>query len=193
MCHPSASVSKDKDTLMVTSGSQSVFNVCEEFGKYVKFVVEIGEEACALQSLGTARNAFAVMLAAQRQVQQGDNGVPLTIQVKTSKDRLYDDLVKLMKELGVKWFDPNLYAVRFLKKNFAIACGTLTVIIRRLRNVHPKYLHYSRHFPAIIVLRGTSIAKELLKICEHQSYVLIRCHFKMFCRQAGSKKNRLQH
>ena len=27
---------KDKDTLMVTSGSQLVFNVCEEFGKYVK-------------------------------------------------------------------------------------------------------------------------------------------------------------
>ena len=69
-----------------------------------------------MQSLGTARNTFAFMLAAQRQVQQGDNGVPLTIQVKTSKDRLYNDIVKLMKELGVKWFDPNLYAVPFLKK-----------------------------------------------------------------------------
>ena len=60
--------------------------------------------------------AFATILAAQKQVQQGDNGVPLTIQVKTSKDRLYNNLVKLMKELGVKWFDPNLYAAPFLRK-----------------------------------------------------------------------------
>ena len=28
-------VGKDKDTLTVTSGSQSVFNVCEEFVRYV--------------------------------------------------------------------------------------------------------------------------------------------------------------
>ena len=101
-------VGKNNDTLMVTSVSQSVFNICEEFGKYVKFVVEIGEEVAAAQQSLETRNAFAVMLAAQRQVQQGDNGVPFTILVKTSKDRLYNDLVKLMKsELGVKWSDPN--------------------------------------------------------------------------------------
>ena len=117
-------VGKDKNMLMVTSVSQSVFNVCEEFGKYVKYIVEIGEEAAPRQGLGTARNAFAIMLAAQKQIQQGDNGVPLTVQVKTSKDRLYNDLVNLMKELGVKWFDPNLYAVPFLKK----LCDTLWYI-----------------------------------------------------------------
>ena len=44
-------VGSNKDKLMVTSASQSVFNVCEEFGKYVKFVVEIGEQAAPLQSL----------------------------------------------------------------------------------------------------------------------------------------------
>ena len=40
---------------MVTSASQSVFNVCEDFGKYVKFVVEIGEHAAPLQSLNTTK------------------------------------------------------------------------------------------------------------------------------------------
>ena len=35
-------VGKDKDNLMVTSARQSVSSVCEEFGKYVKFVVEVG-------------------------------------------------------------------------------------------------------------------------------------------------------
>ena len=66
---------KHKDKLMGTSVTQSVFYVCEEL---VKFIVEVGEQV-APQSLGTARNAFAIMVAAQRQIQQGDNGVPLTI------------------------------------------------------------------------------------------------------------------
>ena len=62
---------------------QAVFNVCEEFGK---FVVEIGEQAAPLQSLNPTKNAFAIMVAAQRQIQQGDNGVPLTTAVSSSKD-----------------------------------------------------------------------------------------------------------
>ena len=64
---------------------------------------------------GTARNALSVLITAQRQIQLGDNGVPLTIQVKTNKDELYNDLIQQMKELGVKWNDPNAYAVPFLK------------------------------------------------------------------------------
>ena len=38
-------VGSDKDKLMVTSASQLVFNICEEVGKHVKFVVKIGEQA----------------------------------------------------------------------------------------------------------------------------------------------------
>ena len=37
-------IGSDKDKLMVTSASQSVFNVCEEFGKYVRFVHCASEE-----------------------------------------------------------------------------------------------------------------------------------------------------
>ena len=53
-------VGKDKDNLMVTSARQSVSSVCEEFGKYVKFVVEVGEHtALPLSSSIGAKNAFA--------------------------------------------------------------------------------------------------------------------------------------
>ena len=117
-------VGSDKEKLMITSVSQSVCSVCEEFGKYIRFVVDINnsEQPGGVQqptltlSTGTARKAFSVLITAQRQIQQGDNGVPLTIQVKTNKDRLYSDLIQLMKELGVMWNDPNAYAVPFLKK-----------------------------------------------------------------------------
>ena len=48
-----------------------------------------------------------IMATAQRQMQEGDDGVPFAIQVKTNKDKLFNDLVCLMKELGVKWLNPN--------------------------------------------------------------------------------------
>ena len=82
-----ALIVSDKDKLMVTSVSQSV---CKKLGKYVRFVVDInnseqpgGVQQSTLQGLSTTRNAFSIMITAQRQIQQGDNGVPLTIQVKT--------------------------------------------------------------------------------------------------------------
>ena len=102
------------------------------------------------------------MLAAQKHIQQGGNGVPLTVQVKTSKDRLYNDLVK---DLGVKWFDPNLYAVPFLKK----LCDTLWYIDGHHQTIAecapkiPTLLKYSRYFPGIIVLKSTSIVKRVLE------------------------------
>ena len=77
-------------------------------------------------------------------------------------------------------------------RNCLTPCGTSMVIIRQLQNMQLKYLHYSQHFPAIIALKSTSIVKERWKICEHQSYVLIYCHFRVFLRQAGSGKNHLQ-
>ena len=35
-----ALVGSDKEKLMITSVSQSVSSVCEEFGKYIRFVVD---------------------------------------------------------------------------------------------------------------------------------------------------------
>lgn len=50
----------------------------------MKFVVEFIEQAAPLQSLDTTRNAFASMAAAQKPIQQCDNGVHLTIAVNTN-------------------------------------------------------------------------------------------------------------
>ena len=126
----------------------------------MKFVVEVGEQAAPLRSLSTTRNAFAIMFADQKQIQQGDYGVPLTIPVKMSKDRLYNDLVHLMKELGVKWINPNAYGALFLKKNCVIHYGILMGIMRQLLNVHQKYPHCSLHYVATIALKSTSIVNE---------------------------------
>ncbi len=50
--------------------------------------------------------------------------MPFSVPVKTSKDKLFNDLVGLVKELGVQWRDPNAYATPFLKK----LCETLWYI-----------------------------------------------------------------
>ena len=72
-------VGSDKDKLMVTDANQSLSGICEEFGKYIKFVVHVEEATPTL--LG--RNAFAIMANAQRQLQEGDSGVPFRVPVKT--------------------------------------------------------------------------------------------------------------
>ena len=116
-----ALVGSDKEKLMIMSVSQFVCSICKEFGKYIRFVVDIdnseqpgGVQQSLLQSLttSTARNAFSIMITAQKQIQLGDNGVPFTIQVKTNEDRLYNDRIRLMKEIGVKWNDPDFYAAK---------------------------------------------------------------------------------
>ena len=104
---------------------------------YVKFVVEVGEQAALLQ------NAFAIMAASQRQIQQGDNGVPLAIQVKTNKDRLNNDLVQLMKELGVKWIHPNVYAVPFLNNTLWYIDGHHETIAERAPKVPTLFSTFS--------------------------------------------------
>ncbi len=97
--------------LMVVGEKQSVFTICQEFGKFVEFRAELLEK----QNVST-RNAFDVMAMAQRQVQFGDNGVPSKILERTSKDRLFNDLIQLMKDINVKWSDPKAFGVPFLKK-----------------------------------------------------------------------------
>ena len=84
-------VGADKENLMQTSSTQSVMGVCESFGKYIKFTVDI-DEAAGASSRMPVLNAFAVITAAQKQLQVGDSGVPFAIPVKTNKDKLIEEL-----------------------------------------------------------------------------------------------------
>ena len=185
----------DKDKLMVTSVSQSVFNVCEEFGKYVRFVVDIynseqpgGVQQSTLQSLNTTRNAFSIMITAQRQIQQG-NGVPLTIQVKTNKDRLYSDLVHLMKELGVKWNDPNVYAVPFLKE-FGDVLWYVDGYHETIAERAPKIPSLFSRYTGYNCPEKHKHRKRVLEICGHLNCALM-CS-KICFRQVGFKRNHSQ-
>ena len=106
-------VGSKRDELMATSNGQSVLNVCREFGKFVRYV-ELRDAQPPPPA--TASNAFAVMTAAQERLQVGDNGLPFPEQVKDSRDRLYNDLLGLMREMGVSWNAPLVYGVPFMKK-----------------------------------------------------------------------------
>jgi hypothetical protein len=166
-------VEKDKEKTMMTSAHHSIYGICEEFGKYVKFVVKVGgggEAAASSRSVSSIPNAFTIMAIAQRQLQNGDNGVPFTISVKTNKDKLFIDLVPLMKELGVKWLYPNAFAKPFLKK--------LCEILWYLDGHHSTLSEHAPKVPlcspdsmATTVLRSTSIAKKLYRICVLQSFI----------------------
>lgn len=109
-----SSVGSQKDALMVTSNSQSVLNVCEEFGRYVRLSVELNSAPSQPTSMSLVRNAFDVMSSSQRRLQVGDNGLPLRETVNSGRDSLYNDLISLMKEMGVRWDDPLTFGVPFI-------------------------------------------------------------------------------
>ena len=53
------------------------------------------------------RNAFEVMAAAQRELDAIEKrGVPIHVQQRTKKDKLFNDLIELVVELKLKWRSP---------------------------------------------------------------------------------------
>ena len=104
-----------RDELMATSNGQLVLDVCREFGKYVRFSVELVDEEPPPPVTATT-DAFAVMAAAQKRLQLGNNSLPFPEQVKDSRDRLYNNLIGLMKEMGISWNVPSINGVSFMKK-----------------------------------------------------------------------------
>jgi len=122
-------VGNKTDTLIVSGVDQLVIPVCSQFGIYVKFTVELilpvstSEEVLDM-SVSRRPNAFDVMMAAQRQVQLADNGLPFQKAIKNGKDRLYNDVISLMKEMGIKWTDPLRYGVPYLE----VICDALWYI-----------------------------------------------------------------
>ena len=51
-------------------------------------------------------NAFTVMMAAQQRLQHGDGGLPFQRPVKDARDRMFNDLIDLLREMGIQWKDP---------------------------------------------------------------------------------------
>ena len=87
-------VGNKPDALIVSGSDQCIMGVCSQFGIYVKFSVELPEEEVDVPI--SRPNAFSVMIAAQRRVQSGDNGLPNPKVVRDSRDRLYNDSIGLM-------------------------------------------------------------------------------------------------
>ena len=61
-------------------------------------------------------NAFAIISTAQRCLQVGDDSLPFTERVSDGRDRLYNDLLDLTREMGISWNAPLVYGVPFLQK-----------------------------------------------------------------------------
>ena len=102
----------------MVSPLESMMGACTMFGSFVKFVVEMPETNTDQDTsrMSVQPNAFSVMMAAQRSLEALDrSGLPQPIQQRTQKDKLYNDLIELARELELKWRASSVGAV-FLKK-----------------------------------------------------------------------------
>ena len=99
------SVGTKADSLMIVSSSQTVCSVCEQFGKYVKLTVEITPMPPTEKEPVMLPNAFTVMMAAQQRLQHGDGGLPFQRPVKDARERMFNDLIDLLREMEVYGLD----------------------------------------------------------------------------------------
>ena len=106
-------VGNKPDSLIVSGSDQCIIAVCSQFGVYVNFSVELPKEETDV--LVSRPNAFSIMIAAQRRIQLGDNGLLYPKVVKDNRDRLYNDDICLTQEMGVRWTAPQRYGVPFLE------------------------------------------------------------------------------
>ena len=102
------------DSLMIVSNAQRAATICAQFGGYVKMIVEVADTNNDPEP-AMLPNAFSILMASQRRLQLGDNGLPFPKTVKDGRDRLYNDLLILFREMGIKWNDPGVNGVPLLK------------------------------------------------------------------------------
>ena len=60
-------------------------------------------------------NEFSMIVTAQRRLQDGDNSLPFPERVKDRRERLYNDLLDLVREMGISCNAPLVYGAPFLK------------------------------------------------------------------------------
>ena len=150
-------VGNKPDALIVSGSDQCFIAVCSQFGIYVKFSVELPKEEMTVPA--SRPNAFSIMIAAQRRVQLGDNGLPYPKVVKDNRDRLYNDGICLMQEMGVRWTDPQRYGVPFLE-NLSNALWYIDGHHNTINEKAPKDPEIFLGLQDTIVLRNINIVSE---------------------------------
>lgn len=89
-----------KDSLSIVDEQLNVDDVCAMFGQHFKFIVSqtVHEDAQSASASSTLPNAFEVLMASQKTVDKAT--LPLKIQERNKKDKLFNDLVSFFESLS---------------------------------------------------------------------------------------------
>ena len=97
-------IGRQKSSLSRVDKTLNVSEVCISFGQFVKFVVSVGSSGGS--SLTVTKNAFTIMMCSQRRACQPS--LPQLLSERTKKDRLFNDIVKMLDQKGLKF---NFWAI----------------------------------------------------------------------------------
>ena len=92
-----------KDLLSIVDEQLNVDDVCAMFGQHVKLIVSqtVHEDAQSASASSTLPNAFEVLMASQKTVDKAM--LPLKIQERNKKDKLFNDLGSIFENKGWEW------------------------------------------------------------------------------------------
>ena len=94
----------------VAALNHCVYTVCSQFDTFIKFSVEVladmASPVVSHTSTSQQCNAFSVLNAPKKQLTLGDNGLLFCANVKDKRDRMYNDMIGLVRKMGIYWTDP---------------------------------------------------------------------------------------
>ena len=95
-------IGKEKSSLSRVDTTLNVSEVCRSIGQFVKLVVSVGSSGGSSLTVST-QNAFTVMMCSQRARAACQPSLPQLISERTKKDRLFNDIVKMLDQKGLKF------------------------------------------------------------------------------------------
>ena len=97
-------VGKDiKSSMSIVQRELNAVDVCNNFGSYIKFIVSIDQPGVTFtrNDIHVAKNAFEIMMQSQRRISAPS--LPDPIVERTKKDKLFNDLLQLIAQRGLKF------------------------------------------------------------------------------------------
>ena len=88
----------------------NVVDICTAFGLYIRFIVSLDEPKTSAEDI--SRNAFAIMMQDQRYICAQAPSLPDAVVERTKKDKLFNDLLRVVEQKGLKLSSGELESCR---------------------------------------------------------------------------------
>ena len=106
----SVCVGKDRSSQSLVQKELNAVDICTAFGLYIRFIVSLDEPKTSAEDI--SRNAYEIMMQNQCCICAQAPSLPDAVVERTKKDKLFNDLLRVVEEKGLKLSSRQLESCR---------------------------------------------------------------------------------